>query len=140
MLSVLGNGGEDYDGMNDGKNNAVDKEEELVVNNIFEPGYDAVYDPDQAPPAKFPNTADESSTFSKDSLPYGVSLPSVSSHLQQWDDDRGSKVIPSTANPLVKERIHVLQDYTQSADETQSESVKECKPTTLRFSVNAKRV
>ena len=137
-----GDGGEDYDGMNDGKNNAVDKEEELEVNNIFEPGHSVVYDPDQAPPAKIPKTVDESSTFSKDPLPYGVSLQSVSSNLQHWDDGRGSKVIPSTAKPSVKERVDVdvLQDYAQAADKTQSESVKECEPMTLHFSVNGKRV
>lgn len=135
-----GDGGEDYDGMNDGKNNAVDKEGELEVNNIFEPGYSAVYDPDQALPAKIPETADESSTFSKDPLPYGVSLQSVSSHLQHWDDGRGSKVIPSTAKPLVKDRVDTLQDYAQAADASQSESVKECEPMTLHFSVNGKRM
>ena len=135
-----GDGDEDYDGTNDGKNNAGDKEEELEVNNTFEPGHSAVHDPDQAPPAKIPKTADESSTFSKDSLPYGVSLQSVSSHLQHWDDDRGSKVIPFTAKPLVKERVNVLQDYTEATDETQSESVKECEPMTLLFSVNGKRL
>ena len=135
-----GDGDEDYDGMNDGKNNAVGKEGELEVNNTFEPGHSAVYVPDQAPPAKIPKTADGSSTFSKDPLPYGVSLPSVSSHLQHWNDGRGSKVIPSTAKPLVKERVNVLQDYTQAAHETQSESVKECEPMTLHFSVNGKRL
>ena len=135
-----GDGDEDYDGMADGENKAVDKEEELEVNNTFEPSHSAVYDPDQALPAKIPNTADESSTFSKDSLPYGVSSPSVSSHLQHWDDGRGSKVIPSTAKPAVKERVNVLQDYTQAADKNQSESVKECEPVTLHFSVNGKRV
>lgn len=134
-----GDGDKDYDGENDGKNNAFDKEEELEVNTTFEPGHSAVYDPNQAPPAKIPKTTDESSTFSKDSLPYGVSLPSVSSHLQHWDDDRGSKVIPSTAKPLAKERVNVLQDYTQAADKTQSESVRECQPMTLHFSVNGKR-
>ena len=133
-----GDGDEDYDGTNDGKNNAVDKEEELKVNNTFEPGHSAVHDPDQAPLAKIPKTADESSTFSKDSLPYGVSLPSVSPHLQHWDDDRGCKVIPS--KPLVKERVKVLQDYTEAADETQSESVKQCELMTLHFSVNGKRL
>ena len=134
-----GDGDEDYNGMNDGKNNAFDKEEELEVNYTFEPRHSAVYVPDQAPPAKIPKTTDESSTFFKDSLPYGVILPSVSSHLQHWDDNRGSKVIPSTAKPLVKERVNVLQDYTQAADETQSESVRECEPMTLHFSVNGKR-
>ena len=97
-------------------------------------------DRDKVPPAKIHNTADESSTLSKDSLRYGLSLQSVSSHLQHWDDGRGSKVIPSTAKPLVKERVNVLQDYTQTADKTQSESVKECEPVTLHFSVNGKCV
>ena len=132
-----GDGDKDYDGMDDGENKAVDKEEELEVNNTFEPGHSAAYDPDQAPPAK---TADESSTFCKDSLRYGVSLQSVPSHLQHWDGGRGSKVIPSTAKPSVKERVDVLQDYAQAADEIQSESVKDCEPVTLHFSVNGKRV
>lgn len=135
-----GDGDGDYDGTNDGKNNAVDKEEELEVSNIFEPGHGGVYDPDQASTAKIPKTADESWTFSKDPLPYGMSLQSVSWHLQHWDDGRGSKVIPSTAKPSVKERVDVLQDYAQAADETQSESVKESEPITLHFSVNGKRV
>ena len=132
-----GDGDKDYDGMDDGENKAVDKEEELEVNNTFEPGHSAAYDPDQAPPAK---TADESSTFCKDSLRYGVSLQSVPSHLQHWDGGRGSKVIPSTAKPSVKERVDVLQDYAQAADEIQSESVKDYEPVTLHFSVNGKRV
>ena len=135
-----GDGGEDYDGMNDGKNNTVDKEEELEVNNVFEPGHIAVYDPDQAPPAKIPKTVDESSTFCKDPLPYGVCLQPVSSNLQHWGDGRGPKVIPSTAKSSVKERVDVLQDYAQAADESQSESVKVCQPMTLHFSVNGKRV
>ena len=132
--------GEDYDGMNDGKNNAVDKGEELEVTKVFEPGHSAVYDPDQAPPAKISKTVDESSTFSKDPLLYGVRLQSVSTNLQHWDDGRGSKLIPSTAKPSVKERVDVLQDYAQAADETQSESVKEYEPMTLHFSVNGKRL
>lgn len=135
-----GDGDEDYDDMDEGENKALDKEEELEVNNTFEPGHSAVYDPDQAPPAKIPQTADESSTSCKDPLPYGVSLQSVSMHLQHRDDDRESKVIPSTAWPSIKERENVPQDYTEVADVTQSESVKDFERVTLHFSVNGKRV
>ena len=84
------------DGDGDGENEADDKEQELEVNNAFEPGSSAVYDLYQAPLAKIPKIADESSTFSENPLPGEMSLQSVCSQLQpQWDDNSESKVTPS---------------------------------------------
>ena len=89
------NGDDDKElvGTGDGENKAAnEKEEESEVNNTFEQTSSAVFVPDLAPPAKIPKITDESSTFSEDPLRDRMTLQSVCSHLQQWNDDSESKV------------------------------------------------
>ena len=88
-----GDNDEDHISMGDGENEAAnEKEQQSEVNNTFEPTSSAVFVPDLAPPAKIPKITDKSSTFSEDPLRGGVTLQSVCSHLQQWNDDSESKV------------------------------------------------
>ena len=88
-----GDDDEDHLGMGDGENEAAnEKEQQSEVNNTFEPTSSAVFVPDLAPPAKIQKITDKSSTFSEDPLRGGVTLQSVCSHLQQWNDDSESKV------------------------------------------------
>ena len=83
-----GDDDEDHVGMGDGENEAAnEKEQQSEVNNTFEPTSSAVFVPDLAPPAKIPKITHKSSTFSEDPLRDGVTLQSVCSHLQQWNDD-----------------------------------------------------
>ena len=46
----------------------------------------------------------------------------------------------SHQEPQVKERVNLLQDYTQAAGETHGKSVVDLEPVMLHFSVNGKLV